>query len=333
VNYPLSDEGKSTPPPALTVIIPALNESASIESTVKRLQQTLAPIPHEIIVVDDGSTDGTGNIAIKAGAKLIRHPQPGGYGNALKSGICASSHELIAIVDADGTYPVERFLDLYGVVAYDGVHMAVGDRQGDHYYGGHVKKIARYIFTFLTEFSAGRKIPDVNSGMRVFRKKDVMDFYETLCSGFSFTTTITLAYLFKSYYIRYIPIDYFEREGKSKVNHFKDSLRSLQIIVQSILYYNPLKIYVCLLGLLSLSFLVCALFVFANAAASLLAFVFLAFFWGILGMGFLGVICSNLGSILKEQRRTKHEYSHFVETMSVGDSFCAVPGPAKPEMS
>jgi glycosyltransferase involved in cell wall biosynthesis len=296
----------------LTVIIPALNEAAVIEKTIRGVQKHLKDIPHEIIVVDDGSRDQTGDIARGAGARVIRHPAPGGYGNALKSGICASRHELLAIIDADGTYPIEKLSELYDAVAEEGYHMAVGARQGRYYRGGFFKRPARKIFTFLSEFSSGRKIPDVNSGMRVFRKSEVMYFYDTLCSGFSFTTTITLAYLLKGFFIRYIPIEYYERKGKSKVRHFKDSLGSLQIIVQSIIYYNPLKIFLVLIMLLTLAAILSAIMWNFHSILSLLFFLFCCFFLLFLGMGFLGANLSFLAALMKEQGREKSEFSHFI---------------------
>lgn len=306
----------STEQPSLSVIIPALNEAGAIRQTIEDIHASLAKIPHEIIVVNDGSTDSTGDIAKQCGAKVISHPAPGGYGNALKSGICASQYELLAIIDSDGTYPPDMLPTLYAAVAQEGFHMAVGARQGKHYHGGALKRPARKIFTALSEFSSGRHIPDVNSGLRVFRKADVMLFYDTLCTGFSFTTTITLAYMLKGYFIKYIPISYYKREGSSKVRHLKDSLGSLQIIVQSILYYNPLKIFLVLLMFLTIGGLGSLLAYFFDATLGLMVLLFTSVFLLILGLGFLSVVVAFLAGLTKDKDREKHEFSHFVNALN-----------------
>ena len=94
------------------------------------------------------------------------------------------------------------------------------------------------------EFTAGRKIPDINSGLRVFRKSKIVPFFDTLCDTFSFTTSLTLAYMMKGKFVKYIPIEYDKRIGETKVKLFKDSSRTLQFIVEAILYYNPIKIFI-----------------------------------------------------------------------------------------
>jgi glycosyltransferase involved in cell wall biosynthesis len=229
----------------LTVVIPALNEEAAIAETVGRIRMALEKeaVVHEIIVVNDGSTDRTGPIARECGAEVIDHPAPGGYGLALKAGILVSKYDLIAITDADGTYPCERITELYRLVASDGFDMAVGARTGREYEGTFIKMPARRLFVWLSEYATGRKIDDINSGLRVFRKDIVLRYLATISDGFSFTTTITLATMLNGYFVKYVPISYYKRVGKSHVRYVRDSLRSLQIIIESILYYNPLKLF------------------------------------------------------------------------------------------
>jgi glycosyltransferase involved in cell wall biosynthesis len=229
----------------LSVVIPALNEEAAIADTVRRIRASLEDegVVHEIMVVNDGSTDETANIARSCGAVVIDHPAPGGYGLALKSGILSSKYDLIAITDADGTYPCERLVDLYRLVAGDGFDMAIGARTGKEYRGTFMKMPARRVFLWLSEYATGRKIDDINSGLRVFRKDIVLRYMATISDGFSFTTTITLAAMLNGYFVKYIPIAYHKRVGKSHVRYLRDTLRSLQIIIENILYYNPLKLF------------------------------------------------------------------------------------------
>lgn len=226
-----------------SVIIPALNEEAGIRSVLDRLA-ALSPRP-EIIVVDDGSSDRTGDIAKEFGAIVLRHPAAAGYGRSLKDGIQKASHEIVAITDADGTYPIERLPELVaGIEA--GFDMVVGARHGRHYQGSLIKMPARILFKWLVEFTTGRKIPDINSGLRAFRKSEVLRVIDDLCDGFSFTTTVTLIFMLTGKFVKYIPIDYAARVGKSKVRLIQDSLRTLQYITEVIATYNPLKLYVLL---------------------------------------------------------------------------------------
>lgn len=236
----------------LSVVIPALNEEAAIEETVVTIRDTLtaASIAHEIIVVSDGSTDATASLAKQSGAEVIEHPAPGGYGKSLKDGIARAKYDLIAITDADGTYPNERLVELFALVHEEGFDMAVGARTGQNYRGTFLKMPARRVFLWLCEYATGRTIDDINSGLRVFRKEIAERYEHTISSGFSFTTTITLAAMLNGYFVKYVPIAYFKRKGHSHVRYWRDTLRALQIIVENVLFYNPLKLYLLLVNLL-----------------------------------------------------------------------------------
>ncbi len=230
----------------LSVLIPAFDEAESIASVVNRVRQTMdaSGLPYEVLVVDDGSTDDTGKRAEEAGARVIRHARNGGYGCALKSGIRQARYEWCAIVDADGSYPVERLPDLVShTPAFD---MVVGARTGPHYWGSPRQRLARSILLRLVRFVAGTSVPDVNSGFRVFRRELALAHSSRISSGFSFTTTLTLAMILDERFVHYLPIDYHERVGETKVRLWRDTLRMLQILVQAILYYNPLKAFLAI---------------------------------------------------------------------------------------
>ncbi|MFY8199109.1 MAG: glycosyltransferase family 2 protein [Pirellula staleyi] len=247
---------------ALSLIIPAFNEQGSIGKVIADAREVLSRhgYPHEIIVVVDGATDDTADIAAAAGAKIVRHSLNFGYGRSLKSGILAADNNLVAISDADSTYPIERLPDL--IEAASSVDMAIGARTGVLYHGSIWKRAGRIVFRLLSEFTAGQRIPDINSGMRVFRRNQIIPFFPIISAGFSFTTTSTLAYLLNDLSIKYIPIAYNARTGRSKVRHFRDSLRALQIILEAILRCNPIKAFILLaapLGFLSILLLLVAL--------------------------------------------------------------------------
>lgn len=232
----------------ISVVIPALNEEAAIVATVEAAHKVCVEAGwtgYEVIVVDDGSTDRTGALAAQAGALVVRHPARGGYGRSLKDGIAAAGNDLIAITDADGTYPIDHLPRLMEKIE-QGFDMAVGTRTGGEYRESALKMPLRLVLKALVEFTAGRKIPDINSGLRIFRRSKAMPFFSHLCDTFSFTTSMTLAYLMNGLYIAYLDIPYYKRVGATKVRLLKDSMATLQYIVQAVLYYNPIKLFLAL---------------------------------------------------------------------------------------
>jgi len=235
----------------ISIVIPAYNEENAITDTVKQASAVLDKAglsPYEIIVVDDASSDKTADYARDAGAKVVSHVQNFGYGRSLKDGIKAASYDIIAITDADGTYPIDRIPDLV-TEHQKGFDMAVGTRTGKHYRESAFKAPLRKILKYLVEFAAGQKIPDINSGLRVFSRSTVLNYFPRLCNTFSFTTSLTLAYMLTGRSVYYTEIEYHKRVGATKVRLFKDALRTLHYIVQAILYYDPIKIFLILCAL------------------------------------------------------------------------------------
>jgi glycosyltransferase involved in cell wall biosynthesis len=282
----------------ISVVIPALNEAGAVGASVADISSVLVAanlVPFEIIVVDDGSTDQTGKVAAEAGARVVRHPHNVGYGRSLKKGIEAATYDLIAISDADGTYPASAIPELVRLYQ-QGFDMVVGQRHGPHYRQSALKVPLRAILRFLVEWTAGRRIPDINSGLRVFSRAAVMTYFPHLCDTFSFTTSMTLAYMMTNRFVTYSRIDYFERDGRSKVRLFRDSLRTLQYVVEAILYYNPLKIFllfslVCLVAavvmmLVSLYFAIVTGVMLAVGAAMVSVVI--------LGIGMLAVLLKQI---------------------------------------
>lgn len=229
----------------ISVVIPALNERDAIGDTVERVRSVLTKAglePFEVLVVDDGSKDGTGDIAREAGARVVTHPHNVGYGRSLKDGITVAQYDTIVITDADGSYPIEdipALVDRYRA----GFDMVVGARTGKHYRESALKSPLRVILKKIVEFTANRRIPDINSGLRVFGRETSMRFFPHTSDMFSFTTSLTLAYMMNAKFVTYRDIDYHERVGRSKVRLFRDSMRTLQYIVEAATYYNPLKIF------------------------------------------------------------------------------------------
>lgn len=245
----------------ISIVIPAYNEQGAIVTTINQIQKTMDESqvsPWEIVIVDDGSLDET-PVHLKTLCDLpyltvIRHPHNLGYGRSLKDGILAAQYDTIVITDADSTYPFEKLRELLN--EYEkGFDMVVGKRTGKFYRESIIKSPLRKILKFLVEFTAGRSVPDINSGFRVFSKSTVKDYFKHLCDTFSFTTSMTLAYMMTGKTVHYVDIPYHERQGQTKVRLVRDSLRTLQYILQAINYYNPLKIFLlfailCFIGAL-----------------------------------------------------------------------------------
>jgi len=294
----------------ISVIVPVYNEENGVAQSLRDLDAALAEFSeYEIIVVDDGSTDRTLERIAEAGVEklaVVKHPENMGYGKSLIDGITAARNECICITDGDGSYPATRIGELYRF--YPDYDMVVGARQGKEYRKGVIKGPARVIFQMLSEYAAGRSVPDINSGLRIFKRSVALKFRDSLCAGFSFTTTITLHFMLNNYYVKYVPIPYHKREGISKIRHFRDTLRAFQYIVEAILYYNPIKLFLLLASLNLIAG--GALVALNNMAAMRLPFldilsaILVASFIPIFG---LGLIAAQLRKIYGSSQRRSHD--------------------------
>jgi len=246
----------------VSVAIPAYNEELGVEGVVLGIRSALSAAglrekdDFEIVVIDDGSTDDTAAAARRAGARVVSHPVNRGYGRALATGFAEARFPWILMIDADGSYPPEDAAKLLPFAPrFD---MAIGARQGSFFWGSPLKAFLRWVYLRIASFVAGERIPDANSGLRLFRKDSFDRSMPMLCYGYSMSTTMTLSFLNGGRFVAFVPVDYRVRKGKSKVRAVRDILRTLQIMLQVILYFNPLKFAVCLaavpagLGLLSL---------------------------------------------------------------------------------
>ena len=227
----------------VSIIIPAYNEEEGIVESVNGVREVMAKshYDYEIIVVDDGSTDKTSQRVRSTGVRVVRHDENRGYGASLKTGIRSSKGEWIVITDADSTYPADRIPDLLRDAGeYD---MVVGARVGGGAKIPLIRRPAKWVLSKVANYLAETKIPDYNSGLRVFRKDLALQFFKILPQGFSFTTTITLCSLCHGFRVKYIPIDYFKRKGKSKIHPIKDTYRFFMLIIRTTVYFNPLRVF------------------------------------------------------------------------------------------
>jgi glycosyltransferase involved in cell wall biosynthesis len=233
--------------PQLSVIVPCFNEKDAIAATIAELDRILEGRSHEILVIDDGSTDGSHEIIEQAAGRFprlraFRHERNRGYGAALKTGVRRSRGELVAITDADGTYPNERLPELVDACRH--ADMVVGSRTAEGAEHSFLRSIPKAFLRRYSSWLAGSHIPDMNSGLRVMRRSVVTQHLGILPEGFSFTTTITIALLRSRREVLFVPIDYKHRIGRSKIQPVRDTLRFTQLIVRTGMYFAPLRVLV-----------------------------------------------------------------------------------------
>lgn len=223
----------------LSIVIPAKNEMASISDVVLHARQTFPNA--ELIVVDDGSSDDTGAVAKKAGAVVIRHPESLGNGAAIKSGARAANGEILCFMDADGQHDAKEFAPLLEKLA-EGYHMVIGARHSNSH-ASVGRLFANGFYNELASLVSGRRILDLTSGFRVARSDHFRQFLYLLPNGFSYPTTITMAFLRSGYPVGFVPIFANQRTGKSHIRPIRDGVRFLIIIFKIATLYAPLKVF------------------------------------------------------------------------------------------
>jgi glycosyltransferase involved in cell wall biosynthesis len=237
----------------VSVLIPAYNEEKAVAEIVRRVRQSLAKakIRHEVLVVDDGSRDRTAAEAKRAGAAVVSMGENRGYGASLKAGLRHAKGQIIAMLDADGTYSPEELPAL--LQSLGKADMVVGARTKPHSAIPLFRRFPKRLLGLWANYLAERKIPDLNSGMRVFRKSVISRYEGLFPNGFSFTTTLTLALECHGYIVQYRPISYLKRVGVSKIRPIQDTLNFFSLVLRVVMYFKPLKIFLPLSGIILLT--------------------------------------------------------------------------------
>ena len=225
-------------PEATSVIVPAHNEAAAIGEVVAGL--AAAARWHEILVVDDGSTDATGDAARAAGAVVIRHPYRKGNGAAVKTGIRRATGEFVLIIDGDGQHRAEDSVRLVARLGeYD---LVVGARSGSTQ-ATSARRLGNAALNWLASYLAGHPIPDLTSGFRAARRAQLVEFLHLLPNGFSTPTTTTLAFLKAGYSVAFEATEARQRSGASKIRFVSDGAKFLLIVLRVITIFSPLRIF------------------------------------------------------------------------------------------
>ncbi|MFC2010277.1 glycosyltransferase family 2 protein [Chloroflexota bacterium] len=271
----------------ITIIIPAYNEERGIGQVVDKVKDAMANtgINHEVIVVDDGSTDETAAIIRTKDVRLLQHPYNKGYGAALKTGVKNAKGDIVLFIDADAQQNADDIPRLLKPMEqYD---MVVGQRTR----GSKIpllRRLGKFILRSLANYLAGRKIPDLNSGFRAVKKEIVMKYIGILPDSFSFTTTITLALIKESYNLKYIPIKTSERVGTSKIRLFRDGFRFIMLILRTIVLFDPMKVFLpvsAILFVVGFAYLLYGLILYLNVSDTSILLIIsslIVFFFGLL---------------------------------------------------
>lgn len=228
----------------VTVVLPVYNESGHLRAEIDRIRAALEASPYsfEIVVVDDGSNDGSGEqLRSIAGIRLIQFKQNRGSGSARKAGTHAARGRVVVWTDADMTYPNDEIPHL--VAQLEGFDQVVGARTTEEGTLKLARVPAKWFIRKLASYLVETKIPDLNSGLRAFRANVAAQYLHLLPAGFSCVTTLTMAFLANGYSVKYIPIEYSERAGRSKFHWWKDTKRYVTQVIRMVLSYNPLRVF------------------------------------------------------------------------------------------
>jgi glycosyltransferase involved in cell wall biosynthesis len=228
----------------ISIVIPVYNEEVAIGDDLDLIKRTMDALgqPYEIVVVDDGCTDHTVEIvSSRPWVRLLHHGRNRGTGAARTTGMKAARGDVVVMTDGDGTYPnqdIPRLLE-----QLEQCDMVIGARREERgtlkWLRAPTKWFIRRLACYLTE----TEIPDLNSGLRAFRKDVALKYLHILPNTHSWVSTITIAFLSHGHAVRYVPIDYYQRKGRSTFHPLKDTYNYLTLVVRSVMYFNPLKVF------------------------------------------------------------------------------------------
>ncbi|HVL03183.1 MAG TPA: glycosyltransferase family 2 protein [Acidimicrobiales bacterium] len=247
----MNTEPSAAPEIDVSVVLPVYNERGHLVEEITRIRAGLdaSPYRYEIIVVDDGSSDGSGEELVELeGIRLIRFAQNRGTGSARRAGTRAAQGRVVVWTDADMTYPNVEIAML--VKELEGADQVVGARTSEQGTAKAARVPAKWLLRRLASYLTQTKIPDLNSGFRAFRRAVALQYLHLLPPGFSCVTTLTMTFLANGYSVRYVPIEYRTRAGTSKFHWWVDSKRYLVQILRLVLSYNPLRVFLPLAAVL-----------------------------------------------------------------------------------
>jgi len=234
---------KSEERPEVSIVIPCYNEEEAIGKVIDDIRAAMEADPHtyEILVVDDRSADRTVEVARGKGIAVIRRPINGGSGATRKTGILEARGEIIVMLDGDGTYNAPDIPALLKEMPeFDQVNGARTSEEGTLKF---LRVPAKWFIRRLAIYLSGTHIPDLNTGLKAFKRDIMLKYLWVIPDGFSCVTTMTLAFLCNGYAVKWVPTTYHKRIGKSKFHPIKDTSKYFFTVIRMIMYFNPLKVF------------------------------------------------------------------------------------------
>jgi glycosyltransferase involved in cell wall biosynthesis len=229
----------------LTILLPTYNEQEAIGQVLDDILAVVEPmhIAYELIVLDDGSTDGT-RAACDARPKVrvVTHQHNRGNGAARTTGVKASKGRWVLMMDADGTYPAADIPAM--LKGAENADMVIGARTSEKGTLKVLRSSAKNLIRLLASYMTQTNIPDLNSGMRIMRRELVPQFFSILPTTHSWVSTITMAFLSSGYTVKWMPIAYYKRIGRSTFHPIRDTYNYLTLVVRTIMYFNPLRAFI-----------------------------------------------------------------------------------------
>ena len=240
----------------ISVVIPVYNEATTVEKVIQDLRSVLSAtaIDYEIIAVDDASKDQSGDILEQIkDITVIRHSENQGYGASIKTGVKSATGEYILIIDGDATYPVEAIPQM--IEHIDDYDLVSGERGGKNFDARwlYLQRVGKFVLRMIASYITRHKIPDINCGLRIYKKETFNKFLYLYPNQFSLTATSLVAFLSNNYRVKFIPIEYHKRAGKSTLKPLKSFGQFIGLLLKISLFFKPIRIFLPLSMLLLLS--------------------------------------------------------------------------------
>lgn len=234
----------------ISIVLPAFNEELAIGKVIDDIQSAMAgqKYEYEILVVDDNSTDKTSDIAKQKGVRVVHRAVNAGAGAARRTGIRAADGDVIVMLDADGTYECSDIPKM--LVHFPEFDQVNGARTSEKGTLKFLRFPAKWLIRQLACYLTGVNIPDLNTGLKAFKRDIMLKYLWVLPDGFSCVTTMTLAFLCNGYAVKYVPTSYHPRIGKSKFHPIRDTANYINVIVRMVMYFNPLRVFLPAAGIL-----------------------------------------------------------------------------------
>ena len=287
-------------PANITIVLPAFNEAAAVGDVITDLRTALPDVT--LLVVDDGSSDDTVGVAQRAGANVISHPHNRGYGGTWKTGLAEATTPFVMFYDADGQFTAQQAQTLIAQWQKNRPALISGARTKSSHVDA-VRKPGKMVLGAFSRLLVGQRIPDLNCGLRIYRRSQLLSYAELLPNGFSASATSLILYIKQNFEIDFMPVQTRKRVGKSSVSIIKDGFNILLLITRLIALYDPIRLFLIPSFGLAISGVIYSGIVIATQGLGLPVFGAVALLAALI-LFFMGILCDQVSAIRIAQART-----------------------------